>query len=155
MIHLSSLLLHLQYCYLFIISLFSFLQFIYFFIIISYLLSIYILSSPPRCSVVNIVLIINDSLIFFAPSALILLPVHYFLIFLFYILFIVFIIISFLLFIYILSSHHRLSSVNVVLIINDSLIFSAPSSPILFPVHYFIYFHFINLFHIYILIITS
>ena len=76
MIHLSSLLLHFQYGYLFIISLSSFLQIYLFFIIISYLLSIYILSSQCRSSVVNVVLIINDSLIFFAPSSPIPLSVH-------------------------------------------------------------------------------
>ena len=71
MIHLSSLLLHLQYCYLFIIFIiFIFTIYLFFhFFFFSYLLSIYILSSQYRYSVVNVVLIINDSLIFFAPSS--------------------------------------------------------------------------------------
>ena len=79
MIHLSSLLLLLQYCFLFIISLFSFLRFIYLFLLHYYFIFIIylFLSSPPRSSWVNVVLIINNSLIFFAPSSLIQFPVHY------------------------------------------------------------------------------
>ena len=61
----------------FIIFILQLLFFFFFFYCFSYLLSIYILSSQYRYSIVNVVLIINDSLIFFAPSP-ILVTVHYF-----------------------------------------------------------------------------
>ena len=121
MIHLSSELLLLQYCYLFIINFSNSLSPIYIFIFI-------ILSSPFRYSSVNVVLIFNDSLIILAPSAPILLSVRYQLHFpLLPIYIFIFII---------LSSPLRSSVVNEVLIFNDSLIIFAPSAPILLPVHY-------------------
>ena len=90
-------------------------------------------SSPHRSSLVNEVLIFNDSLNVQAPSAPIPLPVHYFIIhfhFIFYSYF---------------SSQLRYSLVNVVLIFNDSLNAQAPSAPIPLAVHYFILFHFVLL----------
>ena len=158
MIHLYALLLLVQYSYLFINSLFSFFTIYWFFHCFIFIIY-YILSSLPRFSAVNVVLIINDSLIFFAPSTPILFPDHYFHSFHFLQFIYFFIIISYLLSIYILSSQYRFSSVNVVLIINDSLIFFAPSAPILLTVHYFIififtiYLFFSLLFHIYYLFI--
>ena len=119
MIHLSSLLPNLQYCYLFII--YSFLSsFCYSFCII--------ILSPLRYNWFNVVFFINDSLIFFAPSSPILLSVHY----------IYHCYCNHFCYYFHLSSQLRSSWVNVVLIINDSLIFFAPSTPTMFPVHYFI-----------------
>ena len=101
-------------------------------------------STQPRFSLVNVVLVINDSLIFAAPSAPIWLSVHFLLFFyfcfsfLFYISFhcsIYYFILYSGLFFIILSSPYRFSSVNVVLVINDSLIFAAPSAPISSSVH--------------------
>ena len=92
----------------------------------------YILSSPLRFSDVNVVLVFNDSLIEIAPSAPISLSVHCIIGFVFHFHFIH-------LFIcylhYILSSRSRSSSVNVVLVFNDSLIILAPSGPIRLSAH--------------------
>ena len=95
-------------------------------------LSIFIiLSSQVRSSVVNVVLIFNDSLIILAPSAPILLSVHYqFHLTLF---FLYSTSISFSLF---LSSPYTYSFVNVVLIFNDSPTIFAPSDPIVLSVHH-------------------
>ena len=94
MIHLSFLLLLLQYCsrfifhfIIFIFSLYlSFFYYSHYIIFVTSFLFIYLLffkififtsiSSPPRYSVVNVVLIFNDSLIILAPSSPILLSVH-------------------------------------------------------------------------------
>ena len=89
MIHLSFLLLNLQFRYLFILfnfylifsfyfplfHLYYYFFFLYFYIWIS--ISFYTsISSLLRSSVVNVVFIINDSLIIFAPSTPILFTVH-------------------------------------------------------------------------------
>ncbi len=73
MIHLSCLLLPLQFCYLFIYSFYNF--------SLPFHFSSY--SSQLRSSSVNALLTFNDSLILLAPSAPILLSVHLFLLFLF------------------------------------------------------------------------
>ncbi len=120
MIHLLQKLLHLQFGWLFICCYSSF------FFCFSFL---FLISSQPRFSSVNVVLIFNVSLIAEAPSSPILLPVHFLLLFIFLLLFH---------FLFLISSLHRFSSVNVVLIFNDSLIAQAPFAPISLSVHYFI-----------------
>ena len=134
MIHLSCLLLLLQFRYLFI----CFLHF-------HSLFHLFSCSSRSRCSTVNVVLTFNDSLILFAPSSPIALPVHLFLSFSFPSLFLF----------YSYSSLPRSSSVNVVLTFNDSLILIAPSAPILLPVHLFISFSFHSLLPFLFLFITT
>ena len=135
MIHLSFLLLSLQYCCLFISIIISFHS-----SNIHYL--IMFISSLPRFSLVNVVLVFNDSLIIIAPSSPILVHVHinYHFIFILCIYIILFIFISFLS----ISLLLRFSSVNVVLVFNNSLIILATSSPIMLTVH--INDHFILLF---------
>ena len=88
MLHLSLLLLILQYCSLFIFyhfyhyhlysSFHSFRSFVFFIIIIIIHFILLHFSSPSRSSVVNVVLIFNDSLIIPAPESPILLPVNIF-----------------------------------------------------------------------------
>ena len=126
MIHLSLLLLHLQYRSLFII--YSF--FIIIFIIICYSFCI-IFPSQLRSNWVNVVFFINNSLIFFAPSSSIKFPVHY--LFIFIIIYYYHFVYSFCI---IFPSLIRSNLVNVVFFINNLLIFIAPSSPILLSVHY-------------------
>ena len=122
MIHLSCLLLTLQFCSLFIC--FFHFHFTLFFVFIFYSLQL-------RSSLVNVVLTFNDSLILLVPSSPISLPVHLFISFHF-ILFFHF---------YSYSSPSRYSSVNVVLAFNDSLILLAPSAPIPISVCLFFLFH--------------
>ena len=155
-LHLSSLLLLLQYCYLFISFIYhfhyhyftphiSFSLILYFFIFYSYFFSSF--SSPLRSSLVNILLYFNPSLIIFAPSSPILLSIyfiyisfslslfhhtHFFLSFFF-------IVPSY--FFSSFSSPLRPSPVNVLLLFNPSPIIFAPSSPILLSI-YFIYISF-------------
>ena len=94
---------------------------------------IHYLLSPSRFSLVNEVLIFNDSLIDLAPAFLIWLPIHFSFSFTF--------LISFLIF----SSLPRYSSVSEVLFFKHSLIVLAPSSPIWLPIHFFILFLFFSL----------
>ena len=133
MIHLSWLLLHLQYSYLFICSFHFhvnlFFLFLYLFITTQIQFSQCSINlqwfTYLVCSFWSNVVICSFVLSFSFPS---------FFIFHSY------------------SSPNRTSLVNVVLTFNDSLILFAPSSPISFPVHLFISFSFPSLFPFVILI---
>ena len=74
MIHLSLLLLHLQFCCLFISIIISFHSLYIHYLII--FISFHSFSSPASSSVVNVVLVFNDSLIILAPDSPISLAVH-------------------------------------------------------------------------------
>ncbi len=118
-LHLSSLLLILQYCSLFI-------SFIYHYSL-SFSTFYSSFSSHSRFSLVNVLLLFNPLLIILAPDPKIVLPIDYILyqfciiIFYFYSSF---------------SSQPRFSVVNVLLLFNPSLIIFAPDSP--FSLTYFI-----------------
>ena len=76
MLHITSLPLHIQYGYLFIIHYILYISSYFIFIFHFYLLLLYILSSPFRFSSLNVVLIINDSHILTAFSSFIKFPDH-------------------------------------------------------------------------------
>ncbi len=133
---------HFHYFHFHLLHLLSF-HFIFHFFVLFLFVFFYLIITLHRFSVVNVVLVFNNSLIAVAPDSPILLAVHFHLLLLFspsfslfsfhllYLLSFSFIFHSFVLFLFpfYLSSHSRFSSVNVVLVFNNSLIAFAPDSP--------------------------